>query len=401
MRLENLHILNYRTLEDVRVSFNGFYTAISGQNNAGKTTLIKAIRNTFRDSSRNYHFWRVHDSVNYRDDKTQWVKGSADIAFDYCISVSRSDDPGLFQFIEKFNEDPLEGDSAKLRVQVAYKSTEELDCTAWVNDKELSKYASKEILQKLNSSNLAFTHDSANANSWAYGARGQQVHEMLFSPDELKQLDSEMAKVQKKMKIISKAHKTELAQILGHLQESYEVDFAIPEGIFTGFIPFSVNLRDKSVDIPLDDWGSGTKNRTQILMSILQANRIRCKVDENKITPFVIIEEPESFLHPSAQAEFGRVLVDLANELKIQTIVTTHSPYMLCQNSIESNVLLVRRQTRGRPRNTDVVEVEGENWMRPFGEILGLDNAEFSAWKDVLFSGKDCVLLVEGALGKV
>lgn len=135
-------------------------------------------------------------------------------------------------------------------------------------------------------------------------------------------------------------------------------------------------------------------------MSILHANRIRSRPDESKITPIILIEEPESFLHPSAQAEFGRVLIDLANELKIQTIVTTHSPYMLCQRDVHSNVLLGRKHLYGKVKSTQVIEVQESNWMEPFGEILGLDNAEFSNWKNVLFTNNHCVMLVEGEIDK-
>lgn len=400
MKLSSIHVKNFRTLEDVTVRFNGFYTAISGQNNAGKTSLLRAIRHTFRDNSREIYFYRRRDEVTYRDDRTQWAKKDEDITFNYVVAVSPTEDPGLFQFIEKFNEEKLPEQDAKLRVQVSHQANEETLCTCWVNDKELSTYASKEVLQKLKSSNLAFMHDSAHAFSPIYGAGGRHLHELTFTSDELKDISQELARVQTKIKKISKAHKTELSELLGHLEEKYEVDFSIPEGMFTGSIPFAVNLRDKNVDIPLNDWGSGTKNRTQIMMSILQATRIRSKPDENKITPIILIEEPESFLHPSAQAEFGRVLIDLANELQIQTVVTTHSPYMLCQSNIQSNVLLGRRTSYGKTKSTEVIEVEDNNWMEPFGNILGLNNAEFSPWKDVLFSGKQCVLLVEGAIDK-
>lgn len=400
MKLSSLHVQNFRTLEDVIVSFNGYYTAISGQNNAGKTTLLRAIRHTFRDNSREIYFYRRRDEVNYRDDRTQWAKKDEDIVFNYVVTVSPSEDPGLFQFIEKFNEEKLPENDAKLRVQVTHKASDEALCTCWVNDKELSTYASKEVLQKLKSSNLAFMHDSAHPFSPIYGAGGRHLHELTFTADELKEISQELARVQTKIKKISKAHKTELSELLGHLEEKYEVDFSIPEGMFKGSMPFAVNLRDKNVDIPLNDWGSGTKNRTQIMMSILQATRIRSKPDENKITPIILIEEPESFLHPSAQAEFGRVLIDLANELKIQTVVTTHSPYMLCQSNIQSNVLLGRRTSYGKTKSTEVIEVKDDNWMEPFGNILGLNNVEFSPWKDALFSGKQCVLLVEGEIDK-
>ncbi len=64
---------------------------------------------------------------------------------------------------------------------------------------------------------------------------------------------------------------------------------------------------------------------------------------ETKSTPVVVTEEPESFLHPSAQSEFGNVLNDLADELGIQIIATTHSPYMLGQNDPDANTILTRR----------------------------------------------------------
>ena len=40
MKLDEVLVQNYRTLENVKVTFSGYYTAISGQNNAGKTTLM-------------------------------------------------------------------------------------------------------------------------------------------------------------------------------------------------------------------------------------------------------------------------------------------------------------------------------------------------------------------------
>lgn len=400
MKLEKLAVKNFRTLEDIQVTFAGYYTAISGQNNAGKTSLIRAIRHTFRDNSKELFFMHRRDEISHGDDRTHWVKGDQEIVFEYDTSVSSKDDPGLFQFIEKFNEEKLKAETARVRIRVCYKANEANQSLVWVNDKELSTYASKEVLQKLRSSTLAFMHDSSRHHASNFGFGGRELHELMFTSDEIKQIGDEARKVQRKIKGISKAHRAELTQLLGHLEEKYEVDFAIPEGVFTGSVPFAVNLRDKNVDIPLSDWGSGTRNRTEIMMSILQANRIRSKPDENKITPFIIIEEPESFLHPSAQAEFGRVLMDLANELQIQTIVTTHSPYMLCQRSVASNILLGRKLAYGKLKHAEVIEVDEANWMEPFSSILGLKNTEFEAWKDVLFSANHCVLLVEGAIDK-
>ncbi len=400
LKLERLHVMNFRTLEDVEVTFRGYYTAISGQNNAGKTSLLRAIRHTFRDNFGDIFFYRRDDGITYRDNKTQWDKNSNDIIFDYEIGVSPVEDSGLFKFIEKFNEGSLPKTVAKLRVKVTYKAGDESVCQIWVNDKEFTNYDSKEVLQKLKSSSLAFMHDSAQSFAPIFDPGGRYLHELTFADDELKQVTDALAKVKAKVKKAAQAHKAELSELLGHLEEKYEVEFSLPEGMFSGSIPFEVNLKNKNVDIPLSDWGSGTRNRTQILMSILHASRIKKKTDENKITPIILIEEPESFLHPSAQAEFGRVLIDLANELQIQTIVTTHSPYMLCQTNVKSNILLSRKVSYGKTKETEVVSVDENTWMEPFGDILGLNNSEFTAWKDVIFSSKHCVLLVEGTLDK-
>jgi putative ATP-dependent endonuclease of the OLD family len=105
-------------------------------------------------------------------------------------------------------------------------------------------------------------------------------------------------------------------------------------------------------------------------------------------------------LHPSAQAEFGRILQDLAEEFGVQVIVTTHSPYLLNLKDPASNILLHRRTTYRQLRETERVETAGDNWMAPFGHALGLQADEFKPWKAMLMTGADAVLLVEGETDK-
>lgn len=166
-------------------------------------------------------------------------------------------------------------------------------------------------------------------------------------------------------------------------------------------MPLSINLKDKQVEVPLNDWGSGTQNRTHVLISILQANRIkRSESSSDKITPIVLVEEPESFLHPSAQAEFGTILQSLSEELDIQIIVSTHSPYMLNQVQPEANILLRRKIFRKNFRETEIASTSGENWMAPFAENLGVIPPEFESWQALFAAHKSKVLLVEGPIDK-
>jgi hypothetical protein len=168
-----------------------------------------------------------------------------------------------------------------------------------------------------------------------------------------------------------------------------------------GYLPFSITLGERKYEVPLDDWGSGTKNRTLILLTLFRARQIgEAEASAAKITPVIVVEEPESFLHPSAQAEFGRVLHDLAEEFQVQVIVTTHSPYLLSMQDPASNVLLRRKTMYRQLRDTERVETTGDNWMAPFGQALGLDAEEFKPWKSLILSSSDAIVLVEGDTDK-
>ena len=53
MFIRTIEVSNYRTLENFSINFNGYYTAISGKNNAGKSNVLRAIK-TIVDSG--FHF---------------------------------------------------------------------------------------------------------------------------------------------------------------------------------------------------------------------------------------------------------------------------------------------------------------------------------------------------------
>lgn len=56
----------------------------------------------------------------------------------------------------------------------------------------------------------------------------------------------------------------------------------------------------------------------------------------------VLIEEPETALHPCAQFELGKYLVEAARERRLQILITTHSEYVLLALPQKSRVYLKR-----------------------------------------------------------
>ncbi|MCS6173722.1 ATP-dependent nuclease [Shewanella baltica] len=402
MKIDKLEIKNFRTLENVILTFGGYFASISGKNNAGKTSVIRCIRSLFKGQEREFSIFDEEDSISYTTAKTQWASCSAVIEFGYFLNASKDADPGLYSFVKKIAEIDNLPDHFNLEVKVRIKEKEEKEISIVINEKILEKYETGEIYQRLSSSNIIFLHNSTGGGNKIYYPSGaRSFHEMMLSKDEKEDLKREQERIKKKVKKFASEHRGGLSGLLGKLEDKYEVELTVFDGLFRNSIPLGINLKDKGLEVALDDWGAGTQNRTQIMMSILSASRVKQQSnDENRITPIIIIEEPESFLHPSAQAEFGRVIRGLARELEIQIIITTHSPYMLCQEHPESNVLLDRKLFRNRLKETVVVDVSSNKWMEPFSDILGLNHEAVEPWRDVVKASRDNAVLVEGTIDK-
>ncbi len=400
MRIKSIYAKNYRTIEDLTINFSSGFCTISGRNNAGKSCIIRLLSKLFQPEPSLP--WITNNTFDYKQDKTQWIRSNDPITITYQVELTKLEDPALISFIEKIASVPIDAGEVPLQIQYTIREGDAQSINIQIDNKPIDDQAAKEIDKKIKDSNLLFLYNSTSANEEIYFGhnRIRQFYDFMISTDEKKIIIDAQKTIELKMKKLAKEHTKILSDILGRLSEKYNVEASPLEGFAMRRMPVGINLKDKNVDIPLNDWGSGTQNRTHILMAILQANRIKtsCAIDE-KITPFVVIEEPESFLHPSAQAEFGRMLRTLSAEFGIQLIVTTHSPYMLNQEEPTANILLTRNTSRKKNLGeTTLVEVSGDNWMAPFADHLGIDAKEFNCLKSIFSAAQSKTLLVEGEL---
>lgn len=213
------------------------------------------------------------------------MQGNPSIEISLDLSITKSSDPGLYNFVEKFSNVQLGNEGLLLKIERKYLYKEEPQVLVYVDGAPLEKYESNEIVKRITSSELAFFHNSTVPSPSIFFGGGMRLfHQMTFTKDEKEELKSEQNKIKNKVKKLAKKHKDELAELLGRLKEKYDVELTVFERSFSNSIPFGINLKDNNVEIPLDDWGSGTQNKTQIMMSVLQANKIKMAVsDENNV----------------------------------------------------------------------------------------------------------------------
>lgn len=405
MRIDHLSAVNYRTLVDCSIDFPDYYSAISGKNNAGKSNLLRVMRAFFIEEDEFDPYGGDVTSVSHKADYPLWKRKDdkkEPIQFLMRIRVHKHRDEGLFKFVQTFLSLSCADEDLILEFGLTFDEKigspkYSLSCQGNSVD---DNFKVQEIHKKLRTSNAFVFHNSTQPrHPYAFN---QRALSFFGSPS---QEDSEKIKESKdqlfrRLNAVAAKHKQEISEMLGRLDEKYEVGLSIPNFDFESF-PFRLSLGDKKDDVPLDDWGSGTQNRTHILLALLRAKKIReAGTESNRITPIIIIEEPESFLHPSAQAEFGMLLRDLAKEFEVQVISTTHSPHMLSVEHPGANILLTRRTERGRAYETQVDDTAGEDWMRPFAMALGVTSDCFGPWRSILFADADELILVEGEIDK-
>ena len=344
------------------------------------------------------------EEVSYKDDLTKWIKSEgedASITFDIEIEVDETRDAALYQFVIthlKIDETPR---ALKIGIFLSFTSEESSpSVVATVLEKKYTGLEAEEVLKRIQTSNSIFVHNSTEPTRFMRYADEYGGLLKEFIPQYKTVTQDITNTVNRKLKSAVKEPQKEISELLGRLNNKYKVGISVPRVEFD-YIPLNITLGDRKIDVPLREWGSGTKNRTLILMTLFRARQIsQSETTSDKITPVIIIEEPESFLHPSAQAEFGQILQDLSEEFEVQVLVTTHSPYLLSHDNPNSNILLERKLVSQQLRESNVVEIDEDNWMEPFGLALGVVSDELQPWKKLFFSNSDKILLVEGETDK-
>lgn len=407
MRILSLRAKDYRTLEDISLEFGSVYTAICGPNDSGKTSIIRALRTFVHEAAASFQvIGDDEEEVSVRQDYPKWKStplSERRVELELRLSLDSDKDAGFFQFVTKqLSLEPSAGE-IELSVKESYASDRakgQPDVVVQVDGKVFDGIAAQEVLKRLQNSRAVLFHNSTQV---VVGFPFQSSAGALVQAETAGHsgvLDGMKRTVDRGLSKVAKTHKKELEGLLGRLKTKYDVGLSMPTFDFS-LVPLRITLGQKQLQVPLDDWGSGTRNRTLILMALFRAKQMsEMAASAEKITPVIVVEEPECFLHPSAQAEFGRILHDLADEFDVQVIVTTHSPYLLNLQDPNANLLLCRSERKKQLQETRQADTSGDRWMDPFAAALGLNSSEFQPWRELLTSPSDSVLLVEGETDK-
>ncbi|MEX2409911.1 MAG: ATP-binding protein [Candidatus Paceibacterota bacterium] len=382
MELVSFSIKNYRSISKAYKLPLTDYSVFVGPNNEGKSNILKALglslnllsggsrlqRTRYRGTLR--YYYRNADRFDYN-----WFR-------DFPINLQSSKEQGTSDFTLEFTLDQNE--------QANFKKTTKLNLSTNLKVKlSISKEnivfdvlvpgKAKKGFQKKRSEIADFISDSITAkyvppirtSELAVGI----VENILES--ELQELESD-PKFQRIIKDLEKLQKPIIESISKNLTKT-----------ITNFIPdvnkISIENRTSlsrvlsaSCELYVDDGiKSELKSKGDGVISLTALSMIRHASEKSlgKKKLILLVEEPESHLHPKAINGLKTVLKDISN--KHQVIISTHSPVIIDRERVSGN-LIVENNKANAAKN-----------LQEIRDSLGIQLSDN-------LSGAYLVLLVEG-----
>ena len=377
MRLKTLYIKGFRNFKEATINFNN-QSLIIGANDVGKTNLLYALR-ILLDRGFSDLDLELKESDFYAYEETNEVIITAffdDIKEDCILSKMKGDISGDGKLVIKYLA--TKGEDYKFF------------CGKSDADEDLHEYAIPYYRKVLN-----IKYINSKRDFWGYinktknillqqakedrSAETIDMDDALYKQisDKLKEVDSQIPQLSY-VKNATEQINEELNKLAIHNQEQKVVfDTASTD---TDSVINKISITSKHGNKKLLIGGEGRLN--QIYLS-LWASQNRISEYSNEVS-ILCVEEPEAYLHPHQQRELARYLCQV---LKGQVILTSHSPYIVCEFSPNSIMRLYKddQETKVASDGCSSVIEEG---FDGFGYRMSVIPAE------AFFA--DCVILVEG-----
>lgn len=377
MKLSKLYIKGFRNFKEATINFNN-QSLIIGANDVGKTNLLYALR-ILLDRGFSDLDLELKESDFYAYEETNEVIITAffdDIKEDCILSKMKGDISGDGKLVIKYLA--TKGEDYKF---FCGKSDADEDLHEYV----IPYYRKVLNIKYINSKRDFWGYINKTKNILLQQAKEERSAETIDTDealykqnsDKLKEVDSQIPELSY-VKNATEQINEELNKLAIHNQEQKVVfDTASTD---TDSVINKISITSKHGDKKLLIGGEGRLN--QIYLS-LWASQNRISEYSNEVS-ILCVEEPEAYLHPHQQRELARYLSGVLNG---QVILTSHSPYIVCENSPNSIIRLYKKDQETLAASDGCSEII-ESGFTDFGYRMSVIPAE------AFFA--DYAILVEG-----
>ena len=343
MRIEEVKIKNFRSIKSATFRMNKI-TAVVGENNAGKTAVLRAINAVL-----NY----MDEEMSFKNKTHQYAVRS-----NTYITISFVEVPDKVIYKDKIDID-------KLVIKFVYKYSKDKEQYMYVKDGE-EKSVDDEFMKNL-SKDIKYVYIPAGRTnkdvSWEENSIFKEVvsNYMYKHTKNRDRISGDVRKVAKKIhdSSLTTLEKDINTLYMQNQTMDFKFDFAddLDYSVLLKKIKFSLN--ECGTDYLLKEWGSGTKS-----LAVIAMYRANALLEEESIV--LGIEEPETNLHPQAQKRFIHSLRNELHDNETQTIFTTHSTVLVDELQHE-DIILIRRKKDSKRGFKSVLSQLQKNFWEKYG----------------------------------
>lgn len=355
MFLKEVRVKNFRSLKDVKVILDKS-TILIGENNAGKSTLLDAIRKGLsRQGARSvfddYDFYMDSEMASPQDSDginiilifeerilDEWEGYISDTFIDAIQYIDGEKASIILQTSASYNEV-----TSDIETSTVFLNNEFKPITGRVQNlvNKFIMLTPVFYLQALREIKDTF---SSKSPLW-----GRFMKKAAIPQDELNVIQEQIKQLNTNI-ISNDENLTKLVDELQKIQKVMDFEGEDQDLVSINAVPIKTwDLLSKSqvvlnngtshMDFPIEKHGQGTQSVTAILLFKAYINILLKEISTDSAEAILTLEEPEAHLHPQAT----RALQKSIEEMECQKIITTHSPYFI-QNADIRNIRYIKKE---------------------------------------------------------
>ena len=396
MHLSKITIENFRGIKHAEFEFDPEVTVLIGENNAGKTSVLDALRLCL-DTVKSDKTCNFSDFDFYRDEARKDLATCEPISI--TLSFLESEEYLWLEHIKQVMNEVIVGDeysAIKLRVtaKLDAETGEPIQNWNFLDDADNELVGREKMIKELRrlrpfffQTALRAAKDQFHGQStyWASFLRNRDIDEVTQRAleEELYQVNQKIVNAHNSFKEVTEEVKR-ISDIVAVGQKNVVTVDPVPADVYKALRYTHVNLLTTSnAKIPIRSHGEGTQSLSVLLLfSAYLKSRLQTDVDRNA-EPVIAVEEPEAHLHPSAIRAVWHLLRDMPG----QKIVATHSGDILSEVPV-SNLRRMNRNGSAIQCNSIPDELLDKEELRKFNHHVRRNRGE------LLFA--NCWVLVEG-----